>query len=51
MAEQITGMLTNLKVEILPPVIIKGFPKNEDLKALDRLADEILRKHKELNLC
>jgi len=45
MAEQITGMLTNLKVEVIEPVIIKGYPKEADFKALDRLADDILRKH------
>jgi flavorubredoxin len=45
--EHITGMMTNLKVEILPPVVIKGHPKLEDFKSLDRLADEILAKHKE----
>lgn len=47
MVEQIAGMLTNLKVEILMPVIIKGYPKAEDFKALERLADEIVKKHKE----
>lgn len=46
-AEQITGMLTNLKVEVIEPVIIKGHPKEADFKALDRLADDILRKHKD----
>jgi len=48
--EQITGMLSNLKVELLDPVLVKGFPKEEDYRALDRLADEILKKHKEHNL-
>lgn len=47
MLEQIKGMLSNLKVEIIEPVIVKGFPKEEDLKALDTLADNILKKHKE----
>jgi flavorubredoxin len=50
MVEQIKGMLSNLKVELLEPVVIKGFPKEENFKALDRLADEILNKHKEHNL-
>jgi flavorubredoxin len=50
MLEQIKGMLTNIKIEILEPVIIKGFPKEEDLKALDILADNILKKHKENNI-
>ena len=50
MVEQIAGMIPNLKVEILDPVVVKGFPKGEDFKALDRLADEVLNKHKEHNI-
>jgi flavorubredoxin len=50
MLEQIKGMLTNIKIEILEPVIIKGFPRGEALKALDVLADNILKKHKEHNI-
>jgi len=48
MLETITGMLSNLKVELIEPVIIKGFPRDEDYKALDRLVDTIAEKHKEL---
>ncbi len=48
MVEQLTGMLPNLKLEILEPVVIKGVPKEADFDALDRLADEIMNKHKEL---
>ena len=48
MVEQLTGMLPNLKLEILEPVVIKGVPKEADFGALDRLADEIMNKHKEL---
>ena len=50
MVEQITGMLSNLKVELLEPVVIKGFPKEEDFRALDKLADRILYIHKEHNV-
>jgi len=50
MVEQIKGMLTNLKVELLEPVIVKGYPKAEDFEALDRLADEIFRRHREHNI-
>ena len=50
MLEQITGALTNLRVEILDPVVVRGFPKEEDFTALDRLADKILDKHRILNL-
>ena len=45
--EQLTGMIPNLKVEVLDPVISKGFPKEEDFKALDNLAGTIAEKHKE----
>ncbi|MFB0510168.1 MAG: FprA family A-type flavoprotein [bacterium] len=50
MLEQITGMLTNLKVELLQPVVIKGYPRADDFKQLDRLAGDILKKHKEHKL-
>jgi len=45
--EQLTGMIPNLKAEVLPPVISKGFPTKEDFKALDDLACTIAQKHKE----
>ena len=45
--EQITGMLTNLKLELIDPVYIKGNPREEDFKALDKLADSIAQKHRE----
>lgn len=50
MVKQLSDMIPNLKVELIDPVIIKGFPKDNDFKALDRLADDILRKHKENNI-
>jgi len=50
MVEQITGMLSNLKVELLEPVVIKGFPREDDFRALDKLADDILNRHKQHNL-
>jgi flavorubredoxin len=34
-----------LKAEFLDPVMVKGFPKKEDLAALDRLADVIAERH------
>ena len=45
--DQITGMLSSLKLEILEPVYIKGSPGDEDFKALDKLAETIAQKHKE----
>lgn len=45
--EQLTGMLTNLRVELLEPVISRGFPGEADYTALDNLAEIISNKHKE----
>ena len=50
MVEQLTGMMTNLKVELLAPVVAKGYPKKNDVSMLDRLADEIHAKHKEIGI-
>jgi flavorubredoxin len=46
--EQLTGMVPNIKAEVLTPVLSKGFPREEDFKALDNLASTIAKKHKEL---
>jgi len=48
--EQLVALLPNLKAEILEPVIIKGFPKDDGFAALDKLANEILAKHKEAGI-
>jgi flavorubredoxin len=45
--EQLTALLPNLKVELLEPVLIKGYPREADFKALDNLAEAIAQKHKE----
>jgi len=45
--EQLTAMIPNLKAEVLAPVISKGFPREEEFKALDNLASTIAEKHKE----
>ncbi len=50
MVEQLAAMLPNLKVEIIKPVLTKGFPKDADFAALDALADKILAKHKEIGI-
>jgi flavorubredoxin len=51
MIDQIKGILTNLKAEMLKPILVKGDPREEDFKSLDKLADEILKKHQEQKLC
>jgi flavorubredoxin len=42
--------LHNLHTEFLDPVYIKGMASAEDMKDLERLADEILKKHEEYNI-
>ncbi|MFH0942414.1 MAG: FprA family A-type flavoprotein [Chloroflexota bacterium] len=46
--EQVIGMLPNLKVEMLEPVLAKGLPGEVDFQALDNLAAAIAARHKEL---
>jgi flavorubredoxin len=48
--EQIAAMIPNLKVEVLPPVICRGLPRDADFAALEKLADTISQKHKALGL-
>jgi flavorubredoxin len=50
MVEQLTGMVSNLKAEIIEPVVIKGYPREQDFRALDILADKILAKHKDIGI-
>ena len=48
--ESIRGILTNLKAEIIEPVLTKGYPKQEDFKRLEELVEKISEKHKELGI-
>jgi flavorubredoxin len=48
--EAVKSLLANLKAEMLEPVYIKGAPRVEDFRALDRLADTILEKHKSIGI-
>ena len=45
--EQLTAMVPLLKAEVLAPVTSKGFPREEDFKSLDNLANTIAQKHKD----
>ena len=45
MLEQIKGMLSNLKIDFMEPVIIKGLPRERDFEKLDELAQVIVEKH------
>jgi flavorubredoxin len=50
MVETLTGLLPNLKVEIINPVIIKGYPKEADLNSLSSLAQKIADKHSSIGI-
>lgn len=43
----LAGMIPNLKVEVLDPVLCKGIPLEADYQSLDTLADTIASKHEE----
>jgi flavorubredoxin len=45
--DTIVSLVPNLKVEIIPPVICKGQPREVDYQALEKLAETIAQKHKE----
>ena len=48
LVDRLVELMGNLKVEILDPVISKGYPSDEDFSALDVLADTILKKHSDI---
>jgi len=48
--EQLSAMITNIKAEVLEPVLAKGDPKENDFNLLDKLADAVLAKHKALGI-
>jgi flavorubredoxin len=50
MADVVKAAMPNLKVELLPPVICKGLPKPSDMEAIDKLAEAVAAKHRELGL-
>lgn len=43
--EQISGLIPNLKVEVLGTVLCKGLPRSADFSALDDLSEKIKKKH------
>ncbi|MBN1593497.1 MAG: FprA family A-type flavoprotein [Candidatus Coatesbacteria bacterium] len=48
--EALAGMIPNLKVEVLEPVLCKGAPSERDFKALENLASSIAQRHEENGL-
>lgn len=47
--EKLAEIVGGLQVEIIEPVLVKGYPREEDLLRIDALADAIAEKHKDLN--
>jgi len=50
MVEQITGLMSNLKLELFEPVLSKGLAIEETYSTLDELADQIAERHRGLQL-
>jgi len=48
--DQLKDLLKNSKAQIVEPVLTKGYPKTDDFKLLDELADKIFENHKNLNI-
>ncbi|NLA23777.1 MAG: FprA family A-type flavoprotein [Bacteroidales bacterium] len=48
--EKVAEMIPNLKVELISPLLVKGSPNEEDLKAIENIAEEIAKKHKEIGV-
>jgi flavorubredoxin len=46
--DDLVKMLPNLKVEVIPPVMCKGMPREADFQALESLAETIAKKHEGL---
>jgi flavorubredoxin len=46
--EKIAELIPNLKVEVLEPVLCKGFPRDKDFAALDAMAETIAARHASL---
>jgi flavorubredoxin len=46
--EQLSGMLTSLKPEVLGVVSSKGYPRKEHCDEIEKLAETIAAKHKEI---
>jgi flavorubredoxin len=48
--DKLVALTPNLQVEVIPPLMIKGAPTDEDLAAVEEMAAQIALKHQELGL-
>ena len=44
----LSDIISTLKAEIIEPVIVKGYPKEADFQMLDKLAERIINRHREI---
>ncbi len=49
-AQHVQNCISVIKPDMLEPLLIKGDPEEEDLRKIEAMADEILKKHRDLNL-
>ena len=50
MAEQLSGLLSNIKAHVFEPLLVKGHPDEDAYRKLTELADKIKERHAELGL-
>lgn len=50
LVETLKDMVGNLKVDLLEPVLVKGFPGCSDFELLDKLASDLENKHRDANI-
>ena len=48
MIDQLTGLISNLKVDVIEPVLCKGMPREEDYRKIDEMVEILEEKHKSL---
>jgi flavorubredoxin len=48
--DKVAEMIPNIKAELIDPVIVRGHPKEDDFKAIEKLAHEINSKHTGIHL-
>ncbi|MBN1981145.1 MAG: FprA family A-type flavoprotein [Chitinivibrionales bacterium] len=48
--ERIAELIPNLKVEILDPVMCKGYPRHDDFLALEKLSSAVVERHKKIGI-
>ena len=48
MIDQLSGLIANLKVEVIEPVLFKGMPREEDYRKIDAMIETLEEKHKSI---